>query len=518
MIRKATSALYMPSLAERAQLRLQKLRVARTDETLRVAVKPFSPHLPHPKQRAFLELDAQEACFGGAAGSGKSDALLMSALQYVDRPTYSALLMRRHEVDLFKSKAIGDRAREWFAGTAAKWDAKLLGYRFPSYDSNPGATISFGHLTNETEKEQGKWKGPEFHFIGIEELTEWALGNYVFMFSRLRSTDPAIPTRMRSNTNPGGPGHEWVKDRFVTHARQVGTGRPYNEWRTGDRAGSPYFVSPPSSQVVELARRLGVVAQGSYFVPAFAADNLSLNQHEYRMNLALLDPTEFAWFAEGDWDAERSGEIFQRGWFVNYLDEAPPGLHWQRYWDLAGTDPNAPEAKTKDPAWTAGALEALQTDAAGNVRLIIADVRRDRLGPGDVDKFVLATAEEDGKGVDVVIEQEPGSAGGSVIFGYQRNTLLGWNVEGDHKTGSKEEMWRPLAGLAKTGGVWLVRGPWNAGFISELVGLPAGKKDQADCASGGYAWLLKKRGSRFRTDDIAVNPDEGARPSEWRSE
>ena len=79
MIRKPSSALYLPSVAERAQLRLRNRRVERTDQTL-VTVKPFTPHGPHQKQRAFLELDAQEALYGGAAGGGKSDAALMAAL------------------------------------------------------------------------------------------------------------------------------------------------------------------------------------------------------------------------------------------------------------------------------------------------------------------------------------------------------------------------------------------------------------------------------------------------------
>lgn len=470
-------------------------------------VKPYSPHPPHPKQRAFLELDAQEALFGGTAGSGKSQALLLAALQYVDHPSYSALLMRRREVDLWKENAIMDRARKWFTGTAAKWDAALLGFRFPS-----GATISCGHLSHPSDR--AKWKGPDYSFVGIEELTDWPEDDYVFMFSRLRSVDATVPTRMRANTNPGGDGHDWVQSRFVRFARQVGTGTAYEEWRRGDRSGTAVFESPPSEQVVSMARRLGVRAQGAHFVPAFAEDNPSLNRAQYLMSLAQLDPVEFAWYAEGDWNATPSGKIFERSWLANYLDGPPPDAQWVRYWDLAGTDPNAPDAKSKDPAWSAGVKVGLQWDRTGAARVIVASVVRDRKKPADVELMVAATAECDGPEVDVVFEQEPGSAGIAVVIGYQRRTLLGFKVHADRKTGSKEEMWRPLAGLARAGGLWLVRGEWNDAFVKELVGLPAGKKDQADAAAGGYAWLLSQR-MKPPPPPVADVGLEDARESPW---
>jgi phage terminase large subunit-like protein len=59
-------------------------------------------------------------------------------------------------------------------------------------------------------------------------------------------------------------------------------------------------------------------------------------------------------------------------------------------------------------------------------------------------------------------------------------------------------MWRGLAGLARNGGVYLVRGPWNEIFVKELITLPVGKKDQADAASGGYAWLIGPGGGLAR--------------------
>lgn len=457
-------------------------------------MKPYAPHQPSSKQRAFLELDASEALYGGAAGGGKSDALIMAALQYIDRPGYAALLMRRQEVDLKKEGAILDRAMKWFQGTPAYWDAAAKCFRFPST-----ATLTFGHLAGP--RDHGKWKGPEFQFIGIDELTEWEQSDYTFMFSRLRGLVGGVPTRMRAGTNPGGEGHDWVWERFVRFAVQQGTGALYDDpkhpetsWRKGPRQGAPYFESPPSEQAKEVAKRVGAKLQGACFVPAFAEDNPALNLAEYAMNLAKLDPVSYAWYAEGDWNAVPDGRYFQRDWF-EYLDDEPTDVFWFRYWDLAGTDDL--EGK-KDPAWTAGARLGIQHNRqTQSNRLVIANVKRARLDPPEVEQFVFETAKADGKRVPIVIEQEPGSSGKATIMNYQRKVLFGWNVEGDKKTGSKEAMWLTLASTARAGGVALVRGPWNEDFVKELVSLPTGKKDQADAAAGGYAWSVSDAGGRL---------------------
>lgn len=497
MIPKPTSARYMPSLAERAVLRLSSLRTTKAEKTLQV-VKPYTPHPPSPKQRAFLELDATEALYGGAAGGGKSDALIMGALQYIDRPRYAALLMRRRKIDLEKDGAILDRARHWFAGTAARWDAKLFGFRFPSPDSNPGATISFGHLEHLSDREQ--WKGPAFQYIGIDELTEWDAGSYLFMFSRLRSLAGGVPTRMRSATNPGGEGHDFVFERFVRYAKQLGTGVLYDVWRKGEKAGAPFFESPASAEVLQVSKEEGVAAQGAFFVPAFARDNPALNVAEYRVNLARLDAVERAWYDEGDWTAVPSGKYFRREWF-KFIDAPPPGVFWIRYWDLAGTLPTEAERKKDQekngPAFTAGVKLGVRILQTGAYELIVADVVRDKMDPPEVQGFVKATAELDTRRVQVVIEQDPGQAGKDQAMNYQRTVLPGWAVHANRATGPKESWWTSLAAFAKAGGVFLVRGEWNEAFVKELVSLPAAKKDQADAASRGYAWLTGDEGKRL---------------------
>lgn len=516
MTPKATSARYMPSLAERAELRLRELRLQKVAKTLEV-VKPYIPHPPSETQREFLSLEVEEALFGGATRGGKSDAGLMGALQYVDVPNYSAGIFRLTDEDWKKPDSLRARAQDWFAGTAARWDTDVDGFRFPS-----GATIHFGSGYNGNLKALLRaYQGIPFQYIFIDELTQWPEPCYRFLFSRLVRlvTQRHVPLRMRSSGTPDGPGRAWVKGRFADHATHVQSGSRLQDdlqRRRQERVPLPrprVYRSPPTADGVEVARELGRLPTGAHFVPSFVEDNPGVDGREYRVSLAKLDTVQREQLEHGDWWVDGTGTVFERGWFTNYLDEEPPGVAWRRYWDLAGTDPNAPGNEGKDPAYTAGVRLGFWYDSAGGARLVIAHVVRAQLGPNDVPLFVRAAAEADGRRVPQIFEQEPGSAGLSLINGYATSTLRGWDVHGDRKTGDKPTMWRPLASFARAGGVCLVRGAWNADFVEELVGLPNGKKDQADAAAGGYAWLLEHDSGPAVVADAVT---EDSTESHWR--
>lgn len=214
--------------------------------------------------------------YGGAAGGGKSDALLMAALKYVHVPGYSALVMRRTYPDLSLPGAIMDRAQQWLAGTDAKWNGQDKRFTFPS-----GATLQFGYC--DTEKDRYRYQGAEFQYIGIDELTQWPEGWYRYLFSRLRRLkDSPIPIRMRSATNPGGIGHEWVRRRFIN---------PGDDTRP--------------------------------FIPALLDDNPSLDANEYREALSVLDTTTRRQLEEGLWIRDAEGLVYRYSETRNVIAQAP---------------------------------------------------------------------------------------------------------------------------------------------------------------------------------------------------
>ena len=243
---------FWPLLTAQEQERIARL--------LKPRMTPYIVHQPTERQSHFLSLDCLEAFFGGAAGGGKSDALLMAGLQFADIPGYSAILFRQTYADLALPGALMDRANEWLYGTDAHWSGQEKKWTFPS-----GATLNFGYL--ETESDKFRYRSSEFQFIGFDELTNFTETQYRFLFSRLRrTTDIDVPLRMRSASNPGGVGHDWVKERFI-----------------GTRSTPP--VVP------------------DVFVPAKLSDNPHLSQDEYQRSLEQLDPVTKAQLLSGDWDA-----------------------------------------------------------------------------------------------------------------------------------------------------------------------------------------------------------------------
>ena len=110
-----------------------------------------------------------------------------------------------------------DRARTWLMPTEATWRDSLKTWHFPS-----GASLTFGYL--EKPGDEYRYQSTEFQMIGFDELTQFTENQYRYLFSRWRrSQDAEMPLRMRSASNPGGIGHEWVRERFIDAEGSVDT-------------------------------------------------------------------------------------------------------------------------------------------------------------------------------------------------------------------------------------------------------------------------------------------------------
>lgn len=270
---------------------------------------------PQPKQAAFMARSEYECLYGGAAGGGKSDALLAEALRQVHIPHYRAIIFRKTYPQL--SELI-DRSRAIYspAFPCARYNQTEHCWTFPS-----GAKIYFGSM--QYTKDRINYQGKRYDFIAFDELTHFTWDEYSYMFSRNRPSGPGTRVYMRASTNPGGIGHGWVKDRFITVAPPL------------TPVVDAYEVPDPSGKLIQLSRR-------RIFVPSTVFDNQALlrNDPNYLANLAMLPEAERNALLYGSWDSF-DGQVF-REWrndpqhyddqrWTHVIDPFPIPRHWRIY-------------------------------------------------------------------------------------------------------------------------------------------------------------------------------------------
>lgn len=270
---------------------------------------------PQPKQAAFMARPEYECLYGGAAGGGKSDALLAEALRQVHIPHYRAIIFRKTYPQL--SELI-DRSRAIYspAFPRARYNQTEHCWTFPS-----GAKIYFGSM--QYTKDRINYQGKRYDFIAFDELTHFTWDEYSYMFSRNRPSGPGTRVYMRASTNPGGIGHGWVKDRFITIAPPL------------TPVVDAYEVPDPSGKLIQLSRR-------RIFVPSTVFDNQKLldNDPSYLANLAMLPEAERNALLYGSWDSF-DGQVF-REWrndpqhyddqrWTHVIDPFPIPKHWRIY-------------------------------------------------------------------------------------------------------------------------------------------------------------------------------------------
>ena len=239
---------------------------------------------PQPRQRIFMQRSENEALYGGAAGGGKSDCAIAEAHRQVQIPHYRGLILRKTYPQL--SEMI-DRSREIYkpAFPKASYNEQKHCWTFPS-----GAKIYFG--TMQHTKDRTNYQGKRYDFIDFDELTHFTWDEYSYLFSRNRPNGSGTRCYIRAQANPGGIGHGWVKERFITAAPPM---TPIYE--------DVNIVFPDGH--TEKRRRSRI------FIPSSIFDNKILlkNDPEYITRLAALPENERRALLYGDWDSF-SGQVF----------------------------------------------------------------------------------------------------------------------------------------------------------------------------------------------------------------
>ncbi len=280
---------------------------------------------PQPRQEMFMARAEYEALYGGAAGGGKSETLVMEATRQVEIPHYKGLLLRKTFPQL--SELIEKSLNYYpqiFPG--AKYNDSKHTWIFPS-----GAKIVFGSMQHSNDKT--KYQGIAYDFIGFDELTHFTFDEYIYMVSRNRPNGPGTRCYMRATANPGGIGHGFVKNRFITAGKAMST-----IW---DKV---VVVKPDGTKFKRWMSRV--------FVPSSVFDNQKLldNDPNYLARLASMPEAEKKALLYGDWDSF-SGQYFsewrdnpdhytdRRGTHVIEPFEVPSGWKIYRSFDWGYNKP-----------------------------------------------------------------------------------------------------------------------------------------------------------------------------------
>lgn len=302
--------------------------------TFQIPWTKFIAEQPTKTQLAFLWLDdKKEVFYGGAAGGGKSSALLMGALQHVDKPGYAAMIIRKSYKELEGSEGLIARShiwlKKWQDAGECRYDTAQHTWYFKTKWGIP-ARLEFGFLGEENA--HLKYQGRAYQYIGFDELTHQREVDYRYLFSRCRKKVcpdhglkivrihgkdkkvanyvdgchlcdmlKSIKLRVRSTSNPGGPGHLWVKERF-----DIGPHIPEDECL--EKGIRPRYIGRNPNRP---------------FIPALMEDNPHLDQSEYEEMLEELDPVTREQIRWGNWGVSPDSRF---------------KLPWLRYYSMYGND------------------------------------------------------------------------------------------------------------------------------------------------------------------------------------
>ncbi len=442
---------------------------------------------PQPKQEEFLSNPADIVIYGGAAGGGKSWALLYEPLRHVSNSQFGAVVFRSSMTQITEQGGLWDASMKLythFQGARPIRSPKPY-WKFPS-----GAKVSFRQIARDEDVYD--WQGTEIPCLEFDELTHFSEFQFFYLLSRNRSTCGVNPY-VRASTNPDAD--SWVAG-FISWWIDQDTG-----YAIPERSGKIRYMARVNEEIVwgdspeEVVR---IANEADYDVEitrddiksvSFVSSNVFDNQELLKVNPGYLSNLKAQSIVErerlmyGNWKIKAAkGLFFPRSALPELLTEVPNDVtRWVRAWDLAATDTD----EGGDPAYTASVLLGKRKDGS----YVIADATNNRLKAERVRNLVKQCAVTDKakhKRVRIRMSIDPGQAGKEQSQSYIK-MLAGFSISAVRESGTKEARAEPFAAQWQAGNVYVVAGPWTEALLGQYESFPESKfKDMVDAGSNAF--------------------------------
>lgn len=439
---------------------------------------------PQPgPQEMFLSTPVDIAFYGGAAGGGKTYALLMECLRHINNKHFGATIFRRNSNQIKNEGGLWDNAKQMYMPIGG---IPLENPR-PTIRFKSGAKITFAHLQYENDK--FGYQGAQIPLIGFDEITHFTASQFWYMLSRNRSTCGVRPY-IRGTTNPDAD--SWVA-KFIQWYWDPETG-----YAIPERSGKIRYFTRMGDDIIWGDNPDDVVKQSPDIIPeqvksfTFIASKLSDNKilmekdPGYLGALRAQGKVERERLENGNWLIRpAAGEYFKRSQ-VEVVKAIPHNVvEWVRSWDLAAT---VPSSANPDPDATAGVLMG----RLDNGMFIVADVKREQVTAHEVRNLTRNTAVIDSakhKYIRITVPQDPGQAGKEQAASYIKH-LAGFNVTTIRPSGNKVTRAEPFSAQWQAGNVLVLAGDWNERYFSELEAFPESvHDDMVDASSDAFNTL-----------------------------
>lgn len=477
---------------------------------------------PQPgPQETFLSSPADIAIYGGAAGGGKSFALLLEPMRHISNPNFGAVIFRRTTPQIRNEGGLWDESTKIYSVIGAKPREHVLEHKFPS-----GAVVSFSHL--EYNKTVLNYQGSQIPLIGFDELTHFTEKQFWYMLSRNRSTCGVRPY-IRATCNPDPDSFVatlidwWINpDTGYAFPDRSGVVRYFarinDELHWADKPEELEKEFPEACWQTIDGERVRIGPKSLTFIAASVEDNKELMRKDpgYISNLNALPTIDRERLKHGNWKIrDESASIIKAKWWQKWPEKTPLPFCYHIFssYDTAFTEGDRKNIKYDGaPAHSARTTWGVfQDEVSGRPAMILLEAWNGKAGFPELRQNAKKHSREFNEDM-ALIERK---ASGYSLLQEMRKARIPARGFDPTPYGDKEQRAHLSTPMVQSGLVYYPDKKWAVKTVNYIASFPVGAppaSDYADSFSQAVMYLRKRMWL------IPVDEDEEIKPEDPKSD